>query len=184
MPSNPGLHDQRWQPYPGNTSHHPLQPHARSKILNNYLMHGGGTLGSEKEGSPGGRPRAFLCELCMCWYKIVALLKALFLCFVCHVQVLNQAWPFFGMYMEKFLKENIQPAVRLSSPALKTFSFTKIHFGHIVRLCAGIKVTSVHTAALTAALSNRFSVVSPWRLRGWRRTRMRWTRRRWFWTWT
>lgn len=34
--------------------------------------------------------------------------------------------------MEKFLKENIQPAVRLSSPALKTFTFKKIHFGHIV----------------------------------------------------
>lgn len=51
-----------------------------------------------------------------------------------HVQVLEQAWPFFGMYMEKFLKETIQPAVRLSSPALKTFSFSKIHFGHIVSL--------------------------------------------------
>lgn len=54
------------------------------------------------------------------------------LCSDCNVQVLEQAWPFFGMYMEKFLKENIQPAVRLSSPALKTFTFTKIHFGHIV----------------------------------------------------
>lgn len=46
--------------------------------------------------------------------------------------MLEQAWPFFGMYMEKFLKENIQPTVRLSSPALKTFTFKKIHFGHIV----------------------------------------------------
>lgn len=51
------------------------------------------------------------------------------------VQVLEQAWPFFGMYMEKFLKETIQPTVRLSNPALKTFTFTKIHFGHRVSFC-------------------------------------------------
>lgn len=36
--------------------------------------------------------------------------------------------------MEKLLKENIEPAVRLSNPALKTFKFTKVHFGHIVSL--------------------------------------------------
>ncbi|XP_041806701.1 extended synaptotagmin-3 isoform X2 [Chelmon rostratus] len=55
-------------------------------------------------------------------------------------KVLEQAWPFFGMYMEKLLKENIQPAVRLSSPALKTFTFTKIHFGHIPLRITGMKV--------------------------------------------
>ncbi|XP_068186269.1 extended synaptotagmin-3 [Antennarius striatus] len=54
-------------------------------------------------------------------------------------KVLEQAWPFFGMYMEKLLKENIQPAVRLSSPALKTFTFTKIHFGHIPLTITGMK---------------------------------------------
>uniref|UniRef100_A0A674MG43 SMP-LTD domain-containing protein n=1 Tax=Takifugu rubripes TaxID=31033 RepID=A0A674MG43_TAKRU len=54
-------------------------------------------------------------------------------------KVLEQAWPFFGMYMEKFLKENIQPAVRLSSPALKTFAFTKIHFGNIPLKIKGMK---------------------------------------------
>uniref|UniRef100_H3CU01 Extended synaptotagmin-like protein 3 n=1 Tax=Tetraodon nigroviridis TaxID=99883 RepID=H3CU01_TETNG len=54
-------------------------------------------------------------------------------------KVLGQAWPFFGMYMEKFLKENIQPTVRLSSPALKTFAFTKIHFGHIPPKIKGMK---------------------------------------------
>lgn len=54
-------------------------------------------------------------------------------------KVLEQAWPFFGMYMEKLLKENIQPAVRLSSPALKTFTFTKIHFGHIPLRITGMK---------------------------------------------
>lgn len=50
------------------------------------------------------------------------------------VQVLEQAWPFFGMFMEKLLRENIQPAVRQSNPALKTFNFTKVHFGHVVSL--------------------------------------------------
>uniref|UniRef100_A0A3Q3W519 C2 domain-containing protein n=1 Tax=Mola mola TaxID=94237 RepID=A0A3Q3W519_MOLML len=54
-------------------------------------------------------------------------------------KVLEQAWPFFGMYMEKLLKENIQPAVRLSSPALKTFSFTKIHFGHVPLRITGLR---------------------------------------------
>ncbi len=57
-----------------------------------------------------------------------------FFFFALCAQVLEQAWPFFGMYMEKLLKENIQQAVRLSSPALKTFTFTKVHFGHIVSL--------------------------------------------------
>uniref|UniRef100_A0A3B5M7U9 Uncharacterized protein n=1 Tax=Xiphophorus couchianus TaxID=32473 RepID=A0A3B5M7U9_9TELE len=45
-------------------------------------------------------------------------------------KVLEQAWPFFGMYMEKLLRENIQPTVRISNSALKMFTFTKIHFGH------------------------------------------------------
>nr|XP_046259476.1 extended synaptotagmin-3 [Scatophagus argus] len=54
-------------------------------------------------------------------------------------KVLEQAWPFFGMYMEKFLTGNIQSAVRLSSPALKTFKFTKIHFGHIPLRITGMK---------------------------------------------
>ncbi|XP_034418126.1 extended synaptotagmin-3 isoform X2 [Cyclopterus lumpus] len=54
-------------------------------------------------------------------------------------KVLQQAWPFFGMYMEKLLKENIQPAIRLSSPALKMFTFTKVHFGHIPLRITGMK---------------------------------------------
>uniref|UniRef100_A0A3Q3NIK6 Extended synaptotagmin-3 n=1 Tax=Labrus bergylta TaxID=56723 RepID=A0A3Q3NIK6_9LABR len=54
-------------------------------------------------------------------------------------KVLEQAWPFFGMYMEKLLKENIQPAVRLSSAALKVFTFTKIHFGHIPLRITGMR---------------------------------------------
>uniref|UniRef100_A0A3P8NSP9 Extended synaptotagmin-like protein 3 n=1 Tax=Astatotilapia calliptera TaxID=8154 RepID=A0A3P8NSP9_ASTCA len=47
-------------------------------------------------------------------------------------KVLKQAWPFFGTYMEKLLRENIQQSIRFSSPSLKTFTFTKIHFGRII----------------------------------------------------
>ncbi|KAG7502410.1 extended synaptotagmin-3-like [Solea senegalensis] len=54
-------------------------------------------------------------------------------------KVLDQAWPFFGMYMEKLLKENIQPSVRLSNAALRMFTFTKVHFGHIPLKITGIK---------------------------------------------
>lgn len=68
----------------------------------------------------------------MLFDQVKAMRLLYILCF--NVQVLAQAWPFFGMYMEKFLKENIQPTVRLSNPALKTFAFEKIHFGHKVSL--------------------------------------------------
>ncbi|XP_077584100.1 extended synaptotagmin-3 [Stigmatopora nigra] len=54
-------------------------------------------------------------------------------------KVLEQAWPFFGMFMEKLLRGNIQAAVRQSSSELKTFTFTKIHFGHIPLRIVGIK---------------------------------------------
>ncbi|XP_053185091.1 extended synaptotagmin-3 [Scomber japonicus] len=54
-------------------------------------------------------------------------------------KVLEQAWPFFGMYMEKLLKETIQSSVRQSSPALKMFTFTKVHFGHIPLRITGMK---------------------------------------------
>ncbi|XP_061579912.1 extended synaptotagmin-3 [Cololabis saira] len=55
-------------------------------------------------------------------------------------KVLEQVWPFFGMYMEKLLKENIQPTIRVSSHALRMFKFTKIHFGHKPLRITGIKV--------------------------------------------
>ncbi|CAL8240699.1 unnamed protein product [Merluccius merluccius] len=55
-------------------------------------------------------------------------------------KVLEQAWPFFSMFMEKLLKEKIQPAVRLSNGALKTFTFTKVHFGHKALKITGMKV--------------------------------------------
>ncbi|XP_077472659.1 extended synaptotagmin-3 [Stigmatopora argus] len=54
-------------------------------------------------------------------------------------KVLEQAWPFFGMFMEKLLRGNIQSAVRQSSSELKTFTFTKIHFGHIPLRIVGIQ---------------------------------------------
>lgn len=71
---------------------------------------------------------------CICLvYKFGGVVDILhMLCYVLCVQVLEQAWPFFGMFMEKLLKENIQASVRQSSPALKTFTFTKVHFGHVV----------------------------------------------------
>ncbi|KAK6292749.1 hypothetical protein J4Q44_G00373340 [Coregonus suidteri] len=55
-------------------------------------------------------------------------------------KILLQAWPFFGMFMEKLLKEKIQPSIRLSSPYLKTFTFTKVHFGHTPLRITGLKV--------------------------------------------
>lgn len=55
-------------------------------------------------------------------------------------KILQQAWPFFGMYMEKLLIENIQPAVRTSSTHLKTFSFTKVHMGQKAPTVTGVRV--------------------------------------------
>lgn len=55
-------------------------------------------------------------------------------------KILQQAWPFFGMYMEKLLIENIQPSVRSSSPHLKTFTFTKVHMGQKAPTVTGVRV--------------------------------------------
>ncbi|XP_056107903.1 extended synaptotagmin-3 [Rhinichthys klamathensis goyatoka] len=55
-------------------------------------------------------------------------------------KILQQAWPFFGMYMEKLLIENIQPAVRSSSSHLKTFTFTKVHMGQKAPTVSGVRV--------------------------------------------
>ncbi|XP_032368818.1 extended synaptotagmin-3 isoform X2 [Etheostoma spectabile] len=54
-------------------------------------------------------------------------------------KVLEQAWPFFGMYMDKLLRNNIQPAIRLSNNALKMFTFTKIHFGNVPLKITGMR---------------------------------------------
>ncbi|XP_056610122.1 extended synaptotagmin-3 [Triplophysa dalaica] len=55
-------------------------------------------------------------------------------------KILQQAWPFFGMYMEKLLIENIQPSVKASSPHLKTFAFTKVHMGQKAPTVTGVRV--------------------------------------------
>ncbi|XP_042078416.1 extended synaptotagmin-3 [Haplochromis burtoni] len=54
-------------------------------------------------------------------------------------KVLEQAWPFIGMYMEKLLREKIQSSIRSSNPALKAFTFTKIHFGYKPLKITGIR---------------------------------------------
>uniref|UniRef100_A0A8C1XEJ5 Extended synaptotagmin-like protein 3 n=1 Tax=Cyprinus carpio TaxID=7962 RepID=A0A8C1XEJ5_CYPCA len=55
-------------------------------------------------------------------------------------KILQQAWPFFGMYMEKLLIDNIQPTVRTSSSHLKTFTFTKVHMGQNAPTITGVRV--------------------------------------------
>ncbi|KAF4086723.1 hypothetical protein AMELA_G00087640 [Ameiurus melas] len=54
-------------------------------------------------------------------------------------KILQQAWPFFGVYMDKLLKESIQPTIRQSSPHLKTFTFTKVHFGQRAPIITGVQ---------------------------------------------
>ncbi|MBN3307532.1 EST2B protein, partial [Amia calva] len=54
-------------------------------------------------------------------------------------KILQQAWPYFGIYMERLLKEKIQPSIRTSSHHLKTFTFTKVHFGQKVNAINGVK---------------------------------------------
>ncbi|NWI54748.1 ESYT1 protein, partial [Calyptomena viridis] len=49
-------------------------------------------------------------------------------------QVLAQAWPFFGQYMEKLLVENVAPSIRASNTHLQTFTFTKVDMGEKVGL--------------------------------------------------
>lgn len=51
------------------------------------------------------------------------------------LQVLIQAWPYFGTIMEKTFKEVLEPKIRAKSVHLKTCTFTKIHFGEkVVRI--------------------------------------------------
>lgn len=45
------------------------------------------------------------------------------------MQILQQAWPFIGQYLEKLLVETIAPAIRTSSIHLQTLSFTKVNIG-------------------------------------------------------
>lgn len=45
------------------------------------------------------------------------------------LQIIQQAWPFIGQYLEKLLVETIAPAIRASSIHLQTLSFTKVNIG-------------------------------------------------------
>uniref|UniRef100_A0A3B1IRP5 Extended synaptotagmin-like protein 3 n=1 Tax=Astyanax mexicanus TaxID=7994 RepID=A0A3B1IRP5_ASTMX len=55
-------------------------------------------------------------------------------------KILHQAWPFFGVFMDKLLKESIQKSLQESSPHFKTFKFTKVHFGQRAPTITGIRV--------------------------------------------
>uniref|UniRef100_A0A8C1QI01 Extended synaptotagmin-like protein 1a n=1 Tax=Cyprinus carpio TaxID=7962 RepID=A0A8C1QI01_CYPCA len=44
-------------------------------------------------------------------------------------QILQQAWPFIGQYLEKLLVETIAPSIRATSTYLQTLSFTKVNLG-------------------------------------------------------
>ncbi|CAM9357731.1 unnamed protein product [Lampetra planeri] len=57
-------------------------------------------------------------------------------------KVLVQVWPFFGRYMEGVFRQAIEPAVRGSTDYLKTFTFTKLHFGEKPFKVTGIKTYS------------------------------------------
>lgn len=45
------------------------------------------------------------------------------------IQILLQAWPFVGQYVEKLLMETIAPSIRASSSHLQTLSFTMVNLG-------------------------------------------------------
>ena len=45
------------------------------------------------------------------------------------LQILQQAWPFVGQYLEKLLVKTIAPIIQSSNPYLKTLSFTKVNLG-------------------------------------------------------
>lgn len=59
------------------------------------------------------------------------------------VQILQQAWPFVGQYLEKLLVGSIAPAIRASSVHLQTLSFTKVNIGDKVRAGSDVKTTFV-----------------------------------------
>ncbi|KAG9469308.1 hypothetical protein GDO78_020878 [Eleutherodactylus coqui] len=54
-------------------------------------------------------------------------------------KVVQQMWPYFGIYMEKLFQEKIEPLVRESNGHLRAFTFTKVHFGERSPRINGIK---------------------------------------------
>ncbi|XP_060683138.1 extended synaptotagmin-3-like isoform X2 [Hemiscyllium ocellatum] len=55
-------------------------------------------------------------------------------------KIVKQAWPYFGMYLEKFFKDNIEPSICRSNVCLKTFNFAKLNFGEKPPRISGVKV--------------------------------------------
>ncbi|XP_072329273.1 extended synaptotagmin-3-like [Scyliorhinus torazame] len=55
-------------------------------------------------------------------------------------KIVKQAWPYFGMYLEKFFKDNIEPSICGSNVCLKTFTFAKLNFGEKAPKISGVKV--------------------------------------------
>lgn len=50
-------------------------------------------------------------------------------CLSAGLQIIQQAWPFIGQYLEKLLVETIAPSIRASTACLQTLSFTKVDLG-------------------------------------------------------
>ncbi|XP_041056368.1 extended synaptotagmin-3-like isoform X1 [Carcharodon carcharias] len=55
-------------------------------------------------------------------------------------KIVKQAWPYFGMYLEKFFRDSIEPSICGSSVCLKTFVFAKLNFGEKAPKISGVKV--------------------------------------------
>ena len=47
-------------------------------------------------------------------------------------QVISQTWPYLSMIMENKFREKLEPKIREKSVHLRTFAFTKLHFGQKV----------------------------------------------------
>ncbi|XP_063788884.1 extended synaptotagmin-3 [Pseudophryne corroboree] len=54
-------------------------------------------------------------------------------------KVVQQMWPYFGLYVEKLFQEKIEPLIRASNGHLKAFTFTKVHFGEKSPRINGVK---------------------------------------------
>ncbi|XP_052340147.1 extended synaptotagmin-1 [Oncorhynchus keta] len=59
-------------------------------------------------------------------------------------QILQQAWPFVGQYLEKLLVETITPAIRASNTHLQSLSFTTVNLGEKAMKVVGVKAHTEH----------------------------------------
>lgn len=55
-------------------------------------------------------------------------------------KILKQAWPYFGIYLERIFKDVIEPSICGSNVCLKTFTFAKLNFGEKSPKITGVKV--------------------------------------------